>query len=129
MKDKWIHVLFRTLVCLVVCAGAILLTSGCEDDDDDYDHDPPAGMGALIVDNKTDNDMAVYIDGIEQVKTDEDHWRAYDLFPGEYRVVLREKGGDRSSSFDADILEGRQTIVDAQGSSGRNHYDIYIRYD
>jgi len=129
MKNS-ILVIPNSFLVMCLCLTIPFLGTGCDDDDDDYDHNPPENMGSLIVDNQTDNDMAVYIDGFEQDKTDEDDWRAYDLIPGEHRVFLREKGGDRRSDFELDILEGRLTIVDVQGESyGQDRYDYFVRYD
>jgi hypothetical protein len=124
---------FRRMVLRLsaCCLGGVLLMSSCtDDDDDDYDHNPPDGMGAMIVDNRTFNDMAVYIDGTEYRKTEEDEWEAYDLWPGEYRIVLREKGGDHGYSGDVDILEDRLTVLEVQdaGYSDRD-YDVLLWYD
>jgi len=121
------------LSCLpLLTLGGILLAAGCHwwDEGDDYDHDPPSGYGSLVVDNHTDDDISVYVNGVSTNKAPEDDWRAYDLRPGTYRVVLEQRGGDHSFSGDVDILEGRLTILDVQFAFGDPYrYDVFIHYD
>lgn len=93
---------------MAVLLSALLFTA-CEDDD--YDHDPPEGQGSLIIDNRTFNDIYVYLNGDEQVRAPYDGERTYDLDPGVYRLVLDERGGDRFYSEDIDILEDRLTVL------------------
>lgn len=120
-------------VCLpAVAALTVLLGSaGCEwDDDDDFDHDPPDGQGSLIVDNRTADDIRIYLDG-NQVDTVSDFKdKTFDLQPGEYRLVLDERGGDRGIARDIDILEGRLTIVEVTiDFDSSRRYDLSIEYD
>ena len=120
------------VVVPVLLVTGVLALSGCDlsADDDDYDHRPPSGMGSLIIDNHTDDDISVYVDGVETNKAPEDDWKAYDLSPGQYRIVLEQRGGDHSFSGDIDVLEGRQTILDVEYAFGDPYrYDVFIRYD
>ena len=52
---RWIGVL--------AISFAMYIVAGC--DNSDFDHDPPAGQGSLIVDNFTGDRVRVYIDGEE----------------------------------------------------------------
>ncbi len=117
---------FKTHTLLLVM---ILALASCESDDDSYDHDPPAGMGALIIDNHTDDDISVYLNGVETNKAPDSDWKAYDLKPGGYRLVLEQRGGDHSFNDDVDVLENRRTILDVQYSSNPYRYDVFLRYD
>lgn len=98
---------------MLACAlAALAALSGCDaTDEEDYDYTPPAGKGALIVDNKTSSDIDVYIDGVLQGQAGDDADTHFDLAPGEHRLVLDEEDGNRDFAADIDILEGRLTIV------------------
>ena len=116
---------------LAVALGCVLMlaVTGC-DDDDDFDHSPPAGQGTMIVDNHTDDDISVFINGLAVQETKDDKWRAYDLDPGVYRIVLDQQGGDHSFHGDVDILEGRQTVLEVHFDlNDFNRYDVFIRFE
>ena len=102
--------------CLLAAAavGVAILMAGCEDDDD-FDHQPPAGQGSIVVDNDGSLDLHVYIDGAYQGKVRDGHRAAFDRMPGVYRVVLDESGSDRGYSADVDVLAGRLTVLEATG--------------
>jgi hypothetical protein len=102
---------------------------GCEDEHDDYDHKPPAGKGAMIVDNDTFNDISVFVDGRRLEEVRDDKKRIYDLDPGVYRVVLEEQGGRRSFRDDIDILDGRNTVLDVHSSGSSSRYDVLVFFD
>ena len=91
----------------VFCALAL---TACHDDDDDFDHTPAPGMGAMIVVNDTSDDMSVFIDGAPAAEVREGKDRAYDLPPGVHRVILDQQGGDHNFRGDVDILEGQLTV-------------------
>ncbi|HNR94512.1 MAG TPA: hypothetical protein PKK36_07880, partial [Kiritimatiellia bacterium] len=57
--------IFRRMIFCALLAAALLPLAGCEDDDD-YDHKPPAGMGTLVLENDTVDDISVAIDGVIQ---------------------------------------------------------------
>ncbi|MBU0678814.1 MAG: hypothetical protein KJ626_11945 [Verrucomicrobia bacterium] len=129
-SDTWTRWMRRCFMC-VAFAGCIAfsIASGC-DDDNNFNHNPPAGQGAIIVDNNTFNDIRVFIDGIEQTLTREDHSRAYDTAPGLRRVVLDETGGDRAWGGDVDVLEGRNTILDVITIPGNQlEYDVAVYFE
>jgi len=113
-KRHWL-----TLPLLAILIAACTLVTGCEDDDDDdYDHVPPAGLGSMLIDNRLSTDLHVYLDGSVQIDAREDAETAYDLDPGTYRVVLDEEDGDGNFADDIDILEGRVTILVVRPASG-----------
>jgi len=99
--------------------AALLVGAGCEDNNDnDFNHDPPAGQGSLIVDNQTPDDFKLYVDGIREQDVRDGHWEAVDLTPGVRRAVLvDEDANDRSYANDVDILEGQQTIIRVTGNT------------
>lgn len=115
---------------LAVAAFLALFPLGCEYDDDDFDHDPPAGLGTLYVDNNTGDDLDVFVDGAEMQGVGDYDERFYDLAPGVRRVVLDEDDGDRSFADDVDVLEGRRTIIDvSRDSDDFDRYDVVIYFD
>jgi hypothetical protein len=104
---------------MVVMLGFVMaLGAGCDDLDDELDHTPAAGLGALIVENNTGSDINLYLDGLSRGQVDADDSLAIDLNPGTYRVVLDEDDGDRQYGADVDILEGRLTVMRVYIQSG-----------
>ena len=115
--------------CLAfLLALALGLVTGCEDDDD-FDHHPPAGQGAMIVNNDTFHDVSVFIDSRRVEEVRDDRKRAYNLDPGVYRVVLEEQGGGRSFRGDIDILEGRNTVLDVLPGGSSTRYAVEVFFD
>ena len=104
----------RPAFCLLAAALLPLGFAGC--DDEDYNHSPPAGQGSIYLDNRTGDDINVYIDGVVVNDIDDYGERAYDLAPGLYRLVLDEQGGDRYGAYDMDVVAGRLTVVDIRVS-------------
>ncbi|MGD9874911.1 MAG: hypothetical protein AB7T27_11690 [Kiritimatiellia bacterium] len=120
----------RTLIlCALITAAALATLTGCEDDDDDYDHNPPAGMGTLILENDTYDDVTVALDGRIQPEVREDSDRKYDLEPGIWRLVLDQQGGDQNWRGDVDIIEGHLTIVNIGASADPDDFFISVRFD
>lgn len=111
-------------------AGA-LFGIGCHDwwEDDDHDHDPPAGQGAIIIDNHTFNDVRVFFNGIRQENTRDGKSKAYNLDPGVYRVVLDEIDGDRNFREDIDVLENKVTVIDLANSGSGTRFDVVVFFD
>jgi hypothetical protein len=114
--------IMRKIAGLIIPCALLLLVSGCEDDDE-YDHRPPAGQGALVIDNRSYDDIYVFIDGREVQRTPYRSWRAYDLNPGVRRVVLDQRGGDAYYAADIDILERKLTVLDVV----IDYEDFYVR--
>lgn len=115
----------KTTTALLLLA---LTLCGC-DDDNDRNHRVPDGMGSLIVDNNTADEISVFVDGdrVGKIKSYRD--KAYDLSPGVHRVVLDQSGGDRSYRDDVDILKGKRTILDVAVRAFDNRYDVVVFFD
>ena len=125
---------FRVLCARsAMAAAALALTfplTGCESNDDDFDHDPPAGMGTLYVVNRTPNDCDVYIDGSRVGGVDEDDREWYDLDPDVHRVVVEQDDSYRVFRGDVDVLEGKRTILELSVDPGDLYrFDWYIYFD
>ena len=115
---------------LAAGAGAVLALwmAGCEDDR--FDHDPPAGQGAVIVDNYTGDKVRVYIDGEERESLKAGKHRAYDLEPGICRVVLDGDEAWRSWTGDVDVLDGRLTVLEVTTAAwAPGSYDVRVYFD
>ena len=120
------------LIGIFCCASGLFFAVGCEDDDDDTHIGGPIqdGQGALIIDNQTDNHIAVFLDGTSLERAREDEEQRYDLEPGQYRLVLDEEGGDAVFSSDIDILAGRFTDIDVyKGGFGSDRFEISVDFD
>ena len=117
----------RSIIPFALLAAALstlLVTIGCEWGDDDHDHNPPAGMGSIIIDNYTSTDIEFFVDGTLVGKVNNDRDRAFDFAPGVYRVVLNDEDDRRSWANDVDVLEGRLTVLTVRIDS-----TDYARYD
>jgi len=102
--------------------------AGC--DDSLYDYTPPAGFGALIVDNFTGDRIRVYIDGQETETVSSGKHRIYDRLPGLHRVALDSEDIRRSWADDVDILEGRRTVMEVRGDSiNLEAFDVRVFFD
>lgn len=108
---KWIGMLLITLA-----AGMLV---GC--DDTEFDREPPAGQGSLIVDNFTGDRLLVYLDGVEVESVSAGRHRYYDRAPGVYRVALDGDDIRRFWADDVDVLQDRRTVVEVRGAA----YDYY----
>jgi hypothetical protein len=120
--------LFRWMMLPLLALGV----AGCDyDNDNDDDYDPPAGRGALLVDNNTSDEIRVYVDGEQLGRVDDYSDRPFDLEPGVHRVVLDQVNGDRNFRDDIDIIEGRLTVLDVQTDFdfGDDDYDVEIFFD
>ena len=87
-----------------------LLLTGCRDSR--HKHHPPEGYGAMVVDNYTGSRVSVYVDGLEVEQVSSGKYRAYDMEPGVYRVVLVSRHSDATWTGDVDVLEDRLTILE-----------------
>ena len=122
VKDR-----FRLAGALAGALAILALVAGC---DDDYDHKPPAGMGSILLDNRTHRDIRVFINSVQQEKARDYEVTAYDLQPATYRLVLQEDDGYRSHSRDIDILPDKRTIVEVRTEPSSSYrYQVNVWYD
>jgi hypothetical protein len=123
----------RILHASALCAGllALALAATSCDDGDDYDHRVPPGLGTLLIDNETYDDISVFLDGYFQERVArEDRVTPYDLEPGIYRVVLEQRGGRNSFRGDIDVLSGRRTIIEVfPGDYNEDRYYVSVFFD
>lgn len=128
MKEYFTRCLTGIFLSCVLVAGFSMALTGCESHS--FDHTPPAGKGSIIVDNKTVDDLLVYISGHHTNDVADFDYEIFDLDPGVYRVVLDEKGGYRTYRGDVDVLEGQLTVLGVR----RNYlvsseYDVVIHFE
>ena len=129
MKTMECAIWRRRLGLLAAVAAMAVWGAGCEDDDE-FDHDPPAGLGALVVDNQTGDRVRVYFDGLRVESVGKGDDRAYDLEPGVYRVALDGEDTDRFWTEDVDVLEGRLTILRVNDDYGDlDDFDVDVDVD
>ena len=120
----------QTFLMTALAASLSLTLLGCDYGDDDFDHDPPAGKGALYVVNRTPNDCHVFIDGTERSGVDADDKEWYDLDPDVRRVVVDQDHTHRVFRGDVDILEGKRTILELSvDPNDLNRFDAFIFFD
>lgn len=119
----------KTIIGLCGIAAITMAASflaGC-DDHSPGNHRPPAGLGAIVIDNHTYNDIHVYIDGTQQSDVRNGRDKAYDVTPGVHRVVLDERRGDHTYRDDIDVLAGKNTILDVTYAIGYStYYDVAV---
>jgi hypothetical protein len=111
-------------------ATLLLPLTGCDDSSDDFDHDPPAGMGTLYVVNRTLDDSRVFIDGerVSDVDGSDHEW--FDLTPRTHRVVVTQGNTDRVFRDDMDVLDGQRTILELSVDPiNPNRFDTFIDFD
>ena len=125
-RMKWL----RWMEILAVAATVSVWSAGCDDDDEDYDHVSPAGQGTLVVDNNTPDRVRVFVDGVQAQSVGKGDERYYDLDPGDYRIALDGEDSDRFWTGDADILQGRLTILKVSDDLGDfDDFDVDIDFD
>ncbi len=116
-------------VSLAALGAALLLLCGCEDQTR-FDHKPPPGQGSLVVDNRTFDDLSVFLDGRPQPEARSRNDRIYDLAPGTYRLVMDQQGGDRYHARDIDIVQGRLTVAEVRIDPYRiDRFNVSVRLD
>lgn len=116
------------ILAAIFCLAMPLLFSGCDWGDDDRDHVPPPGHGALFVENRTAHELRVYADGRELGRVRAYRDRPFDLKPGVYRVVLDQRNTDRNWRDNVDIIEGRLTVLDVASGPGVE-LDVVVFFD
>jgi hypothetical protein len=118
------------LLLTFLTATLLLPLTGCDSSSDDFDHDPPAGMGTLYVVNRTPDDSRVFIDGerVSDVDGSDHEW--FDLTPGTHRVVVTQGNTDRKFRGDMDVLNGQRTILELSiDPIDPNRFDTFIDFD
>ena len=111
-------------------AGVMILALGlCACDGDDWSHKPPAGMGSIIVDNRTTDGVNVYLEGTYTKRVSDFDHEAFDLAPATYRVVLDEAHGSRNWRDDVDVLEGKLTVLEVNNGYYSSDYNVRIYFD
>lgn len=124
-RVKWL----RWLEILAAAAMVSVWSAGC-DDDDDYDHDVPAGQGTLVVDNQTPDRVHVFIAGAQVQSVGDGDERYYDLAPGLYRIALDGDDTDRFWAGEADVLQGRLTILKVNNDLGDfDEFNVDVDFD
>lgn len=109
----------------IVLSAFLAFSFGCEDDE--IDHRPAAGLGAIGIDNDTFSDIDVYIDGVKQTTVGDWDEKAWDIAPGKYRLVLNDQDSDRRYSADIDVIEDNLTEVTVTpGFTDHNDFDVSI---
>jgi hypothetical protein len=109
-KAAWLAA--RWMVLGLAFGLAAWLTTGCDEEDDDFlDHNPPAGQGSLVIDNNTLEDIDLFVNGTRTNRVNNGAESILDLAPGTYRIVLDSDDSDRLYADDVDILEGRLAIL------------------
>ncbi|MFW6151503.1 MAG: hypothetical protein ACOC6C_00850 [Verrucomicrobiota bacterium] len=114
---------------VIAFAFLFVIASGCEYEDDYYDHVPPPGKGSLIIDNNSADDINLYLDGERISEIGDYRVRILDLSPGVGRIVLDEEDGDTTFRDDIDILEGRLTILRIWTTINAAEYTVEIDFE
>ena len=115
------------LVLATACLG--LMAAGCDDGRPDVDN-PPAGMGRLVIDNRSPEDIHAYFDGEPMGEIRDGKYRTFDLPPGELRVTLDQSHSDRMASRDVDILRDRIMVMQVEDDYYRwDRLDVFIYLD
>ena len=109
--------------------GMILMLGLCACDGDDWNHKPPAGMGSIIVDNRTMDGVNVYLEGTYTNRVSDFDHEAYDLAPGIHRVVLDESHGSRNWRGDVDVLKDKLTVLEVNKGYYGLDYSVRVYFD
>lgn len=115
----------RHAVWMLVAGAVALGLTGCEDEE--YDHTPPAGQGSLILDNRSPDDIRVFINGQATNRLKDYETEAYDMTSGVYRLVLDGEDNDRYGAWDVDVVVGQLTVVEVMTSDWEwDDYEVSI---
>ena len=107
---------------------AMLLLVGVGCDEEDFDHVPAVGMGTMVIDNDTSDDIEIFVDGALVGDVDDYDDRYVDMLPGVYRVVLADEDGARSFRDEIDILANRLTILHVDTGSLWGEYSVWVEF-
>ena len=128
MKKHYLLPVKMAMMALLLTTTAGLV--GCELDDEDYDHNPPAGLGTMYIDNNTYDSLEIYVDAVKVGEVGDYDTRYFDLEPGTHRIIVQEEGGTTSFRDDIDIVERERTIVDVSyDSNDSSEYDVLVYID
>jgi hypothetical protein len=120
----------RRFAAGALCAAALMLAGVACDDGSPHVGDPPEGMGRLVIDNRTSEDLRVYFNGEPGEKVGDWSHRTYDFPPGEVRVTLDQRNSDRTTRFRVDILRGRVIIAEVQNDYANwDRLDVFLDID
>ena len=111
---------------LLVASVCVVVLVGC--DEEQFDHVPAAGMGTLIIDNDTTDDIDIFVDGLLLGQVDDYDDSYTDMMPGVYRIVLADEDGHRSYREYLDILPGRLTILHVDDTSTWGDYSVWVEF-
>ena len=114
------------IISLILCSFLIVFVAGCDSHDSYNDHVPAPGKAGLVVDNHTGDDISIFVDGVRIGGVEGDDYTVIDLEPGFARLVLAADHDDRSFRDDVDLLDGRLTILDVQGSSVSDYNSYHV---
>ncbi len=101
--------------------------TGCESRR--FSHEPPPGQGSVVIDNRSDDILHVYLEGYATNDVSRNDYEIYDLDPGVYRVVLDERSGYRTFRDYIDVLDGQLTIMEVRVGYSSTEYDVRIYFD
>lgn len=120
----------RTIILLLrsaALAAAVFACAGCHDGG--YDHTPPAGKGAIVVDNITADHIEVYVDGTMATNVNNGTYDIVDLEPGVHRVVLNDEDEYRSYRDDVDVLAGKLTVLEVHMAGDWRSYNAVVTFE
>lgn len=98
-------------------------------DREEYEHEPPAGQGALVVSNFSGDRVRVYVNGTAVDDVTAGVYRYYDMNPGGYRVALDSDDNQVSWADDVDILASRLTVVEVRMDLRGEDFDVRVYFD
>ena len=83
-----------------------------------------------MVDNQTPDRVHVFIAGAQVQSVGDGDERYYDLAPGLYRIALDGDDTDRFWAGEADVLQGRLTILKVNNDLGDfDEFNVDVDFD
>jgi len=110
----------------LVLSALLTVVVGCEEFDDDVslgrNHQPPAGMGAIVIENDSFADWNVVIDGVHLGRVATSFFLVHNVAPGEHLVHMDEHNGSDTKTLTVEVTDGSLTVVRIKGNS--TGYDV-----